>query len=327
MQSLDALNRLNLEITHLQRATVQTITLVQSKALNLPPQIDADINNQANRAAGMLMSIADALRNNINAIAAQQVQASADQLRTATQNPTSPLSAGRQQIADIADDLAKNMLGQKIGPDKGPEFIEGVERVQAQRQQERAQSEFASEMPTMAKGPASATTGNGPTLASAQAKEAVAVHELRARQQEERRQGLLDLLVGKNGLIARWFSSGVYPEGTGVIAPQYEVNLYQEDISQLPYERLGSWPEGFYREAATSAFQYLLKTDHFVCVIHFSRMAEQDMQLRANAMEFFFHAEKNVPRVRRPASVFDNELLENIIREANGRLGQLHAGQ
>ena len=326
MQSLDALNRLNLELTHLQRATVQTLTLVQSKALNLPPQIDADITDQANRAAGMLMSIADALRNNINAIAAQQVQTSAEQLRSATQSPTAPMSAGRQQIADIADDLAKNLLGQKIGPDKGPEFIEGVERVQAQRQQERAQSVFANELPTIAKGP-TAAAAKGPTLASAQVSEPVSMHDVRARQQEERRQGLLDLLVGKNGLIARWFSSGVYPEGTGVIAPQYEVNLYQEDISQLPYERLNGWPEGFYREAATSAFQYLFKTNHIVGVIHFSRMAEQDMQLRANAVEFFFHNEKGTPRVRRPASVFDSELLENVIRDANERLAQLHGGQ
>jgi len=322
MQALDAMNRLNIELTHLQRVAVQIISLVQSPNIKLPSHLDHDIADQANRAAGMLMSIADKLRENITAIAAQQVQVSADQLRAATQNPTAPMSAGRQQIADIATDLAKNLLGQKIGPDKGPEFIEGVERVQAQRQQQRAQADFASEMPTKASNPV-AETNDGPTLAAG----APAVHDIRARQQEERRQGLIELLVGKNGLLSRWFSSGVYAEGTGVIAPQYDVNLYQEDIGQLPYDRLVKWPEGFYREAASSAFQFLLKTEHFVATVHFNRMTDADVQARANAIEFYFHNDESNPRVRRPASVFDTGLLENIIRDANQRLTQIHNGQ
>lgn len=317
MQPIEALNKLNVELTHVQRAATQMILLLQEDKVKLSHQDEHTVIDYATAAAQTLNIVAESLDTTLASLreqhAAALVAQSSNDLRAATAQPTAPMSAGRQRIADIADGLAKNMLTKKLGPD-GADFIKRVDQIQSQREQ-AAQRELHDDLPTPARGPAAAPDDQ-PTRAAAPASQ----DDVRARAAEQERQGLVDLLVGKNGVIARWFSSGVYTEGQGVIAPNYNDNFYTNDISQMPYDRLMKWPEGFYRDERTSAFQYLLKTNNMIMMINFGLITDPSLDVRAGAVECFFHNEPTTVKTRLPASRMGNDLLRGVIGDTDTRL-------
>lgn len=315
MQPIEALNKLNLELSHVQRATTQMILLLQEGKVGLTHDGEHLVIDYATAGAQTLNIVTENLGGILAKLREQHLAASAAQadsnLRKATEQPTAPMSPGRKQIADIADGLAKNMLARKLGPD-GPDFMARVDQIQTQREQ-AAQRDLNNDMPTPARGPAAAS--DHPTHAT----ESQQV-DLRSRGEEQKRAGLLDLLVGKNGVIARWFSSGVYTEGRGVIAPNYNDNYYTNDISQMPYDRLMKWPEGFYRDERTSAFQYLLKTSQMIMTINFGPLTDVLTDTRAAAVECFFHGEQSAVKTRLPATRMSNDLLHGIIGDIDARL-------
>lgn len=325
MQAIDALNKLNVELTNVQRATTQAILLLQSDKIKLSNDMSHDVVEQATNAAAVLDNIAGRTRDLLRRFAEYQVATANDHLRAAAAAPTAPMSAGRQQIAEAAGELAKSMLGQKLGPVRGQELMHGIDSILSQRQQQ-AKADLVEDLPRLASGPVSLTSINrdaaqesGPTLAK-DPSAASQTSELEARQKEQRRVALLELALGRNGLISQWFSSGVYNEGVGILAPQYGVNLYDSDIANLPYERLVSWPEGFYRAADISTFQYLLKTDQIIMIINFGKLNNPVVHERVNAVELYFHTDSSAPKVRLPIGALDVGLLEHVIRDAQARL-------
>jgi hypothetical protein len=82
------------------------------------------------------------------------------------------------------------------------------------------------------------------------------------------REGWLQRLYGSTSIIHKYFAEKAVPGGRGAITPG-DNNLYDADLTNIVLATLTKWPEGFYRNKATSGLQYLLKTPALLLTIDF----------------------------------------------------------
>lgn len=331
-QLINALNDTNNQLTEIQKTVVSTLLALQKGQLNLDNNNAELLRQPFETAIPSLRLILLNIRQRvmlITAAAAEQAQPQSsgptpsvtdvqslykdvskelrpqlEELVDATSQPTAPMSPARQRIADIAAGMAHTMLGEKLGPD----FVRGV-------QEHRAAQAQAAEQPSM------------PTLKGV-APEPVKVQptaeELKRQADEATHQNLIEMICGSNGLFAVWFSGAVYQAGKGPLVATPGVNLYEQDISRLSYERLVEWPEGFYLNAGTSAFQFLVKTGDVIGVIDFGNLVSDQVSMRQLALQLMFHSDNTLPKRKIPFTHLENDLLVKVIKDINVRLSNIH---
>jgi|SRR6185312_15950061 len=328
-QLIEVLNNVNQQLTDVQKTVVTTLLSLQRGQLNLDQENEELLRQLFEAAVPSLSLMALNMRQrvaivtgNANKLATQanesapslaEVQQRHDavkfdtrslthELREATGQPTPPMSAARQRIADIAQGLAEGMLGEKLGPD----FAKGLQAHRA----EQAKSAMQTDMPTL--------TSTAPTKVEPSA-------EVLKRQNEQaEHENLVKMICGENGLLAVWFSSDVYGGGQGPLKPIAGVNHYMEDILMLPYERLLTWPEGFYRNASSSAFQYLVKTNDVIGVMDFGYLVSDNTARQQQALQLIFHGDSAKPKRKLPFTHLENSLMKTVIRDINTRLSAIH---
>lgn len=83
---------------------------------------------------------------------------------------------------------------------------------------------------------------------------------------ESKRVEQLQHFFGTGSLFARYLSSEVIEAGKGMIRPRQpgSIKQYKEDLQAAAPNSLAEWPTGFYRNAGTSALQFLLQTDKYL---------------------------------------------------------------
>lgn len=80
----------------------------------------------------------------------------------------------------------------------------------------------------------------------------------------EDRAPMFSHLIGMNSLFTRYLSPMVIVGGRGFIKPNDNFRQYEEDISNISFVRLSTWPSGFYRNATTKEMQLLIKTNEML---------------------------------------------------------------
>lgn len=237
------------------------------------------------------------------------VPAASEAMRQAAAAPgaTVPLSPARRRLAQQTDELAIAMLADKVGEN----FVDGLQRYRADRMQDEAAE--ATGAPTLAR------AGLDPAAPIAPASAAPVADPdglpLDPSALERIKNQLLELLYSARGVIAKWFSNETYGEGHGGFKPVMDHNLYTEDIGKLPYERLTSWPEGFYTNRITKAYQCLVKTQTIVAVIDFGLLTASTVAERQQGVQVMFHTDVANAHRRYNASHLEVKLLHSVISD------------
>jgi hypothetical protein len=235
-----------------------------------------------------------------------RVSKAAEAVRTAAaaSGVEKPRSAARQRLADQTENLALAMLAEKVGDT----FVDGLQAHRAGQLQEQAAEEL--DQPTLARHPA-----NAEAQAAEEEIQRNDVAAMDPAKLEQIKNKLLDLLYTKRGVLAKWFSNEAYSGGRGPFKPEFDMNLYNQDIGKLPYQRLMSWPEGFYTNMATKAYQFLLKTDAVVAVIDFGQLASLDVMEQQQSVQLMFHTDAAHNHRRYPACNLEANLLQQVISD------------
>ncbi len=264
-----ALNRLNLQLTEMQKVVVATISKLQRRGLDQPELVSP-----------VLARIGEPLVHHPDEV---------------TQ------SVPPELMTRVAPLFAEHMGG-VIEPEQPGKVMDKVVASLA--------ATLAVDQPELAKAPDHSDPNQTTAL------QVPHLDHAAMKREEMRRDHLLEMIYGSQGLLARWFSNEVYPDGKGDLKPISQVNLYRSDISKLPHARLASWPDGFYTNAKTSAYQYLLHGMAHTFVIEFGDLMSPEARKRNEAIRVFFLAE-GMDTQPMFVSHLGNTLVEAIYRSLN----------
>lgn len=305
--AVTVLNELNRKLTEIQRLTVAVLTGIQNNTVQDVGDVLA-LGRMYGSVLPTITQVNDSLRDvtqrllNPKAAEQQRLAAQREQLEAATQEPRTPTT--RRRIADITDDIAMSMVGQKLGP-----------QYETKLREERKPVGTDLGMPTLEA--AAKPAVEQPTLERSAADQV-------ADAENAELLGLIDLAIGDNGLFARWFHSTVYPKGKGVFKAVPGVNIYNSDLTSMPYDRVSVWPEGFYRNAKTSALQHLVRTAEAVAVIDFGVLMDEDLSKAVRGLTVYFHRDPNRDVRTLDLTVMDRNLIRSLIKDLNNQFTAMH---
>lgn len=312
---VEHLNKLNILVAEFQKHLVNCLSRIQREDIT-----DASSEQPSAASptpAGVPNHLADATA---GFTAAMDSLSSRIEQRSAGAPVTPEVQRARERLAAAADQLTTAMVGAKTGP-------EGVAALQAARAGKLTE-EARAEMPTLKSQSVAdrmnerhhpqPNPANGPVRAMVpEAAQQAAPNEPDPQlQQAMMRENLMRNIYQAGGLLARCFGPALIEYGRGPLAPTAE-NLFENDISTLPYDRLMEWPVGFYTNPRLGSYQYLGKTREILYVIDFGILRFNGPQAQ-EAIKVAFHGD-NAKRYH-PLTILDNNLLEKVGIDITGNL-------
>jgi hypothetical protein len=310
---LDHLNKLNSLVAEFQKHLVVTISRISREGIEIDgvhPDVQAAaqaaLATPAPAELGRLpVSTVDAALGAVKPLTPEQL---------ATMPPA--IQEAHRRLQEAMQGLGEAVAANRLG-------TPGVEGLRAARAAQLS-GEAAAEFPTLSKAAAPATPANneppplgganGPTLSKmspAQARiEQVDQAQQAATVAKAEHAKYMTGLFHERGSLAQWFSAKAMHGGLGFLEPVNGKNLYDNDISTLPYARLKDWPEGFYQNERLGSFQYLGHTPELLFTIDFGVLGF-DGDRKHEAVKVVFHTDAH-KRVL-PVSVLETELLAHVL--------------
>lgn len=326
-----SLNEVNSQLTDVQRIVVATLTAIQSGRINENEPHVANLRALYQEGWTQMQGFLTSLRSATMALTQAQPAAGAAAVSQIAGGPTrvtakellaTPSVAVRQQtepspsrqaLHDLAAELAHGAPGMRRKPTEaaapatgGPTLKGGARAPAATQADQDVVAALQSIVAPVAHNPESADT-------------------MARRQVEEVANGLVRLAIGNQGVLETWFSNVVFPAGKGVKKAIPDVNLYAEDIGAMPYSRLKGWPEGFYTNAKTSAYQYLAHTENLTVVIDFGLVNSDDVASRQNGMQVI--SKGDIAERKYPITHLENEFLKAVLLELSDHFKNVWATQ
>lgn len=325
------LNEVNSQLTEVQRVVVATLTAVQSGRLDeTAPNVNhlrAVYEEGWNQLQGFLSTV------RAGTMALTQAQPPG----AASTPPSGPRLVSREPAAAVILEQQPQPNLRLLTPSPSRQAIHDLAAELSARAPAASRPVTPVQQPTgtgptlksVSNGAATLTQGDKDVIANLQSLVSPVGHNpdsadtIARRHDEEVNAGLIRLAIGNGGVLETWFAPEVFPSGKGVKKAVPDVNLYEEDIGTLPYSRLKGWPEGFYMNARTSAYQYLAHTNDITVVLDFGLITSDNVPDRQNGMQVISRHDNTERKI--PVSHLENNFLKAVLLDLSEHFKQLWA--
>lgn len=309
------MNKYNLKITEVQKIVVSTITaegkgrILISPAVRHLEQLYAEALSDLTATEATLKAATQAVVHpDASQSPAGPTLSPAPAAARAPAEATNPLDELTALTRVLAANTIPNAVAARNGPEAGAKSFE----------------QLAVVGPTLAKGRDARQSSQAELAILRDASLPVTVDPNSPSQQKKREDELKRteiLRLAREFLVDATFSKMVLPSGTGLYEPTFSKNRYEQDIGTLTYDRLASWPEGFYQNGTTTAFQYLAKLDQLIAIFDFGSILDPRTEVSQRGIEIII---KNSPDKKRwPIVLFENDFLVANIKQLSAHFGAI----